>query len=82
MELRSAIGLVRDLAHLPAFDFTDTTLAGVVAKAVHVIELRQALDAARATIGASALTYTDATLTPHVSPFKSQHLIDLRNGLQ
>jgi len=83
-ELRSAIGLVRDLAGLAAFSYTDSTItAGVTKiKTVHLTELRTALDAARSALTLPALTYTDPSPTAPVTPVKAAHVNELRAGVR
>jgi len=72
---------MRAAAGLGAATFTDSPLAaGTAIKAVHINELRSALDQARSTIGLTALTYTD-TITSGVA-VKAVHLQELRNGVK
>jgi hypothetical protein len=62
--------------------FTDDPLiAGTAIKAVHIAELRTAVDAVRTLAGLSAGTYTDPTLTPGVTSVKSVHVTELRTAL-
>jgi len=51
-------------------------------KAVHMTELRSALDAARAAIGLPALVYTDPTITPGSTVIKAAHVTEVRAGTQ
>ena len=86
-ELRTAVNAVRKLANggvANDFSFIDPTLTvhSTVVKRIHVIDLRTALDAARSTLGLSALSYTDSTITIHSTPVKAIHLTDLRNGVK
>jgi hypothetical protein len=59
--------------------FTNDPAAGIV-KAVHVSELRQAVNAVRATAGLSASTFTDAALNSTIR-IKAVHLQELRTAL-
>lgn len=68
--------------YLPTL-FTDNTLVVslTTAKAQHVIELRQAIDAMRAVAGLGPAPWTDATLTPFSSIIKAIHILELRSYL-
>lgn len=61
--------------------FTDDPLIPGVSmvKAVHITELRAAVNAARARAGLSAVTYSDSTLTN--APIQATHVIELRAAL-
>lgn len=60
--------------------FTDATLtAGTIAKAVHVTELRTAVNAMRAAAALAPQTFADATLTG--LPIKAVHFEQLRSAL-
>jgi hypothetical protein len=61
------------------FAFADTNLAGAPVRAVHMTELRSAVNAIRAAAGLGAATFTDATLTG-VAP-KRIHITELRDRL-
>jgi subtilisin family serine protease len=52
-----------------------------VIKAVHVLELRTAVNNLRAQRGLAAFNWTDPTLTVGVTPAKRMHVLDLRSGL-
>lgn len=69
-------------AYLPTV-FTDDTLVvgGTTAKAQHIVELRQAVDALRAVAGLSAAPWTNATLTPGSSIIKATDILELRTYL-
>jgi len=62
--------------------FTDDPLiaGSTTVKAVHVTELRQAVNAMRATAGLGATSFTDAELTGGV-PVKAVHVQELRTAL-
>jgi hypothetical protein len=70
-------------AYLPT-TFTDNTLvAGVTtAKAQHIIELRQAVDALRAVAGLGPAAWTDPALSPFISAIKAVHIMELRSYLE
>ena len=63
------------------FVFTDATLtpASTVIKAAHVMEIRDAVNAARAVVGLGSASWTDPDL--HGSAVKAQHFSELRNAL-
>lgn len=60
--------------------FTDDPLAGSV-KALHVTQLRTAVDAVRTLAGLAGGSYTDPTLTTTVTPVRAAHVTDLRSAL-
>jgi hypothetical protein len=62
--------------------FTNDPLAAGVTtiKAVHVTELRQAVNSLRALAGLGAFSFTDATLTP-ATPVKALHVAQLRDAV-
>ena len=70
-------------AYLPTV-FTDNTLvAGVTtAKAPHITELRQAVDAMRAVAGLQPAPWTDPVLTPFATSIKAAHITELRIFLE
>jgi hypothetical protein len=51
-------------------------------KAVHVTQLRTALNQARSALGVPPIVYTDPTITPSTMVVKASHLTDLRNGVK
>jgi hypothetical protein len=61
--------------------FTDASLAGATIKAVHVTELRAAVNAVRAAAGLPAATFTDPTLTVRSTVAMRTHLVELRAAL-
>ncbi|MDE2180605.1 MAG: hypothetical protein KGJ40_07140 [candidate division NC10 bacterium] len=63
--------------------FTDPTLTArsTLLKAVHVTELRSAINTLRAGNGLAAFGWTDATLTTGTTPAKKVHLDELRTAL-
>lgn len=69
-------------AYLPSVFTDDTLLAGITtAKAQHIIELRQAVDALRAVAGLQPAAWTDATLAPTSTVVKAVHIRELRTHL-
>lgn len=68
----------------PAPTFTDSPLqAGVTPiKAIHVVELRQAIDTLRARFGLAAYAWTGTTLTAGTTTITTLHLTELRTALQ
>jgi len=67
---------------LPSVTWTDDPLVPgtTVVKAVHLTELRDAVNAARTAHGLSAVTWTE-TVTPEVTPIKAVHIAELRDAL-
>jgi hypothetical protein len=64
--------------------FTDDTIFAMVtmAKAQHIIELRQAVDAMRAVAGLGAAPWADPTLSPNSAIIKAVHILELRTYLE
>jgi hypothetical protein len=50
-------------------------------RVVHIVELRQAIDALRARSRLGAMTWTDPVITPRVTIVKAAHLAELRSAL-
>jgi hypothetical protein len=69
-------------AYLPTV-FTDNTImvGQTTAKGLHIIEVRQAIDALRAVAGLGPAPWTDGTLTPSSSIIKAIHILELRSYL-
>jgi len=63
--------------------FTDDPLVAATTrmKAVHITELRTAIDALRARYNLSAFAWTDATLSAGVTSVKAVHVTELRTAL-
>src|SRR5204863_203131 len=62
--------------------FSDPTLtAGMPVKAVHVTQLRTAVNAVRTLAGSGAYSYTDAVITAGSTRAKAIHITDLRTAL-
>jgi hypothetical protein len=66
-----------------AITFTDNplTVGTTLVKAVHVTELRQAVNAVRAAANLTAATWTDPTLTAGTTAIKEVHVTELRTNL-
>jgi hypothetical protein len=71
------------VAYYAPSPFTDAplTVGGTVVKAVHFVELRQAIDTLRARFGLGVFAWTDATIVTEVTPAKAVHLTELRAAL-
>jgi hypothetical protein len=66
-------------AYLPTVFTDDTILVGqTTPKTLHILELRQAVDAMRAVAGLGPATWTDATLLPGNNVIKAIHIQELR----
>ncbi|HYM62601.1 MAG TPA: hypothetical protein VEZ11_17085, partial [Thermoanaerobaculia bacterium] len=61
--------------------FSDSSLTGVLIQAVHLTQLRTAVNAMRAAANLSPATFTDPTLTPGVTMIKQAHVAELRAAL-
>ena len=63
--------------------FTDATLTARVStmRAVHVSELRAAIDTLRARQGLTAFAWTDGSLTVGATPIRRSHLVEMRTAL-
>jgi hypothetical protein len=66
-----------------SFTFTDDPLTSQVTlvKAVHITELRQAINTLRSRNGLSAFAFTDPTLIAGFSPIRAVHITELRTAL-
>ena len=66
-----------------AITFTDNplTVGSTLVKAVHVTELRQAVNAVRAAANLGAVTWTDPTLTAGTTTVQAVHVTELRSNL-
>ena len=62
--------------------FTDQTLnSSVVVKALHLTQLRTAVNAMRAAANLAAASFTDSTVTAGVTPVKGVHILEARTAL-
>jgi len=68
---------------LGTFTFTDDPLVGLSTpiKAVHITEVRAAINSARVARGLANFAWTDPTLTAGSTPVKVAHLTELRTAL-
>ncbi len=62
-------------------DFTDAALSGAPIRAVHVAELRTAVNAMRAAAGLGAFGFTNPTLVAGATTIARLHLTELRTAL-
>jgi len=71
------------VALLSGFTFTDDPVAAQSTpdKAVHVLELRAAIDSVRVARGLAGFAWTDPTLAPGSIAFKVVHVTELRTAL-
>ncbi|MFA6956256.1 MAG: FG-GAP-like repeat-containing protein [Thermoanaerobaculia bacterium] len=81
VELRNAVGRMRNAAGLASVTWTDPTLVGVPIKAIHITELRARLNEACSALGMPTQTFTDPTLTPG-TPMKGVHIQELRDAVK
>lgn len=82
LDASSATSLYSGYAFASTFGFTDDPIVAstTMAKAVHITELRTAVDALRHAVGLPAGTYTDSTLQSGLT-IKAAHVQDLRDAL-
>ncbi len=83
IDLTSTSGSVYSRANAVAYlptSFTDNTIlvGQTTAKAQHIIELRQAVDALRAVAGLTPAPWTDPSLAPFSTIIKPVHILELR----
>ena len=70
-------------AYLPTVFSDQPLIAGVTtAKAQHILELRQAVDALRIVAGFPSAPWTDPTLSPTSTLIKAVHITELRSYLE
>jgi serine protease AprX len=75
--------VVKAFAYLPTAFTDDTLIPGVTsARAQHVIELRQAVDALRAVAGLGPASWVDPALLPTTTSIKAAHILELRMYLE
>jgi hypothetical protein len=79
MELRTRIDAVRASAGLTSFSWTDDPLIPgmTVIKAIHILQLRNALSEAYLALGKIAPTYTDPNLGVGIL-VRMTHIVELR----
>jgi hypothetical protein len=66
---------------VPVFTDDPLTRRVTAVKAVHITELRQAINLLRARYGLPAFAWTDAVLSAGAARIKRQHLVELRSAL-
>jgi len=77
----NALTKTNGFAYLPTVFTDDTIMVGqTTAKAQHILELRQAVDAMRAVAGLSGASWSDPALAPG-DPIRAVHIIELRTFL-
>jgi hypothetical protein len=76
-----SFSLTNDAAGLPTFADAPLQAGFTRIRAVHVTELRQAIDALRQRYGLSAFAWTDAAIVVGVTPIKAAHVMELRTAL-
>ncbi len=84
-ELRQAVLAMRSAGGVPPLSWTDgpAVVSDVTQmKAVHVTELRSALNEARLSLGLAAGVFTDLNLIPGETLVKAVHITDLRGGVE
>ena len=59
----------------------DPLTTATLIRAVHITELRDAINAKRAVCGKSAFSWTDPTLTPGVTPIRKIHIDEMRTAV-
>ena len=82
LEMRQAVNAVRKSAGLAAATWTNSALAGIFLKTVHIQEMRNYLNPALASLGFSTAAYTDSTLTIGVTRVRKVHLDELRQRVK
>ena len=83
-ELRARIDILRATYGLQPFGWTDPALGpGILVKALHLTEMRQALQAAYTAAGRGAEFFipTDPVVTPTATPIRATHIQELRQAV-
>jgi len=81
-DLQNAVEIVRTAAGFPPGSASFTVIApnsSITANAL--TELRGYLDAARGTLGLSAVSYSDSPVTQNITTIKAAHILELRSGI-
>jgi hypothetical protein len=68
-------------SHAPVFSDDPLVRRVTVARAVHITELRQAIDELRTRYGLSAFAWTDGAVTAATTQISATHLVELRAAL-
>ena len=79
-ELRARIDAQRTRFGLASFGWTDAALGGVVARAIHVSEMRTALQQAYSSAGWAPPVFAE-TLSPGITVVKAAHVAELRRAV-
>jgi hypothetical protein len=82
LETRAVVNIVRIAAGLGAAVFTDGSLTGLRPKAIHIIELRWALDEARTRRGMPPMAYIRNPIAAGETLVFATELMELRRGVQ
>jgi hypothetical protein len=79
----SPVTRTKAFAYLPTVFTDDTLMVGVTtAKAQHILEIRQAVDALRAVAGLGSASWTDPGLSPFSTTIRAVHILELRTFLE
>jgi hypothetical protein len=62
-------------------DFTDLSVNGLFIKAIHIVELRAAVNEVRAAKGLAPYSFMDPLLTPQSTTVRAIHIVELRAAL-
>jgi subtilisin family serine protease len=62
-------------------DFTDLSVIGLFIKAIHIVELRAAVNDVRAAKGLAPYSFMDPLLTPQSTTVRAIHIVELRAAL-
>jgi hypothetical protein len=81
-EIRSAINLLREVAGIGDFSFTDPAPTGVAIQALHLQQMRTALTDARNALGLPVAAFTDPTITAASTVIKATHFQQLRDAVK
>ena len=83
MVLWDRVDALRVRHDLAAFTWTDATITPEVTpvKAVHLTELRTALNEAYRAANRDVPAYTDPVITPRVTPIRLVHMTELRKAV-
>jgi hypothetical protein len=77
----SATSSAATLTAPPTFSDDPLTVGTTAVKAVHITELRQAVESLRSRAGLGAVTWTDGSIVAGVTPVRAVHIAELRAAL-
>jgi hypothetical protein len=80
-QLRTAINAVLATAGLSTLPPDATFAKGLVVRAQHALDLRNAITAARNKIGLPSVTFAEV-ISANTTPIRNSHLVELRNAVQ